>query len=119
MTTHSAQSQLLARDQRHLIHPLHNPAAHKSGVVWTGGRGAILTDADGKEYLDGLSGLWCNSAGNGREELARAMSRAYAEVGAMAKERRTDMRTAAFALAIQRVGRAAMSRGQVRRKIEL
>jgi glutamate dehydrogenase/leucine dehydrogenase len=54
-----------------------------------------------------------------REELARAMSRAYAEVGAMAKERRTDMRTAAFALAIQRVGRAAMSRGQVRRKIEL
>ncbi|MFZ8999520.1 MAG: hypothetical protein ACO3D0_14290, partial [Ilumatobacteraceae bacterium] len=31
-----------------------------------------LVDADGKEYLDGLSGLWCNSAGNGREELARA-----------------------------------------------
>ncbi len=72
MTTNNAQSQLLARDQKHLIHPLHNPAANKNGVVWVGGKGAILTDANGKEYLDGLSGLWCNSAGNGREELARA-----------------------------------------------
>jgi hypothetical protein len=29
------------------------------------------------------------------------------------------MRTAAFALAIQRVGRAAISRAQIRRKIEI
>jgi hypothetical protein len=29
------------------------------------------------------------------------------------------MRTAAFALAIQRVGRAAVSRAQIRRKIDL
>ena len=72
MTANSAQSQFLARDQRHLIHPLHNPAAQKNGVVWVSGRGAVLVDANGKEYLDGLSGLWCNSAGNGREELARA-----------------------------------------------
>ena len=54
-----------------------------------------------------------------REELAKTMSRAYKEVQAMAKERRTDMRTAAFALAIQRVGRAALSRGQIRREIDL
>ena len=47
------------------------------------------------------------------------MSRAYNEVLAMAKEHRTDMRTAAFGLAIQRVGRAALSRGQIRRDIEL
>jgi adenosylmethionine-8-amino-7-oxononanoate aminotransferase len=72
MTANSAQSQFLARDQRHLIHPLHNPAAQKNGVVWVSGKGAVLVDANGKEYLDGLSGLWCNSAGNGREELARA-----------------------------------------------
>jgi glutamate dehydrogenase (NAD(P)+) len=53
-----------------------------------------------------------------REELEKKMSRAYASVRAMAKERKTDMRTAAFALAIQRVGRAAVSRAQMRRKIE-
>ena len=54
-----------------------------------------------------------------REELAKTMSRAYNEVQATAKEHRTDMRTAAFALAIQRVGRAAISRGQIRREIDL
>jgi glutamate dehydrogenase (NAD(P)+) len=53
-----------------------------------------------------------------REELAKTMSRAYSEVQAMAREHRTDMRTAAFGLAIQRVGRAAVSRGQIRRKLE-
>jgi glutamate dehydrogenase (NAD(P)+) len=54
-----------------------------------------------------------------RQELAKTMSRAYTDVRAMAKEHRTDMRTAAFALAIQRVGRAAVSRAQMRRKIDL
>ena len=72
MTADTAQSQLLARDLKHLIHPLHNPAAQQHGVVWVGGKGAVLIDADGKEYLDALSGLWCNSAGNGREDLAAA-----------------------------------------------
>jgi adenosylmethionine-8-amino-7-oxononanoate aminotransferase len=31
-----------------------------------------LVDADGREYLDGLSGLWNVVVGHGREELARA-----------------------------------------------
>jgi glutamate dehydrogenase (NAD(P)+) len=53
-----------------------------------------------------------------REELAKTMSRAYNEVQAMAREHRTDMRTAAFGLAIRRVGRAAISRAQIRREIE-
>lgn len=81
MSVNNAQNQLLARDQKHLIHPLHNPAAQKSGTVWVGGKGAILIDANGKEYLDGLSGLWCNSAGNGRRELADA---AYDQMQTMA-----------------------------------
>ena len=53
-----------------------------------------------------------------RGELAKTMSRAYKEVQTTAREHRTDMRTAAFGLAIQRVGRAALSRGQTRREIE-
>jgi glutamate dehydrogenase (NAD(P)+) len=54
-----------------------------------------------------------------REQLEKRMSRAFSDVQAMAKERKTDMRTAAFALAIQRVGRAAVSRAQIRRKIDI
>ncbi|MEE9533190.1 MAG: aminotransferase class III-fold pyridoxal phosphate-dependent enzyme, partial [Acidimicrobiia bacterium] len=65
-------AELLVRDHRHLIHPLHDPKAHKAGHVWVKGEGAILTDADGKKYLDGLSGLWNVVAGHGRAELAEA-----------------------------------------------
>ena len=69
MTTNA---ELLVRDHAHLIHPLHDPNAHKAGHVWVKGEGAILTDADGKRYLDGLSGLWNVVAGHGRAELAEA-----------------------------------------------
>ena len=65
-------AELLVRDHAHLIHPLHDPKAHQAGHVWVKGEGAILTDADGKKYLDGLSGLWNVVAGHGRAELAEA-----------------------------------------------
>ena len=63
---------LLARDLGSLIHPLHDPAVHRSGRVWVRGRGAMLVDADGKEYLDGLAGLWNVVLGHGRRDLADA-----------------------------------------------
>jgi putrescine aminotransferase len=66
------KSQLLERDHSHLIHPLHNSLQQATGHVWVKGQGAVLTDADGKEYLDGLSGLWNLVAGHGRRELAEA-----------------------------------------------
>ena len=63
---------LLSRDLDHLIHPLHSPKTHEAGHVWVRGEGAILVDADGQEYIDGLSGLWNVVAGHGRTELAQA-----------------------------------------------
>ena len=63
---------LLARDLDHLIHPLHSPKAHQEGHVWVSGEGALLVDADGRQYLDGLSGLWNVAVGHGRKELAQA-----------------------------------------------
>jgi glutamate dehydrogenase (NAD(P)+) len=52
-------------------------------------------------------------------ELEKSMRRAYGSVREVARERGTDLRTAAFVLAIQRVGRAALSRRGVREKIDL
>ena len=69
----SSTESLLPRDQAHLIHPLHDPTLHREGRVWVKGDGAVLTDADGREYLDGLAGLWNVTAGHGRTELADAM----------------------------------------------
>jgi adenosylmethionine-8-amino-7-oxononanoate aminotransferase len=63
---------LIARDQEHLIHPLHNRDAHANAHVWVRGEGTMLYDANGKGFIDGLSGLWNNTAGNGRRELIDA-----------------------------------------------
>ena len=62
----------LARDLAAIIHPQHDVNAQRSARVWVRGRGAILVDADGKEYIDGLAGLWNVVVGHGRRELAEA-----------------------------------------------
>ncbi|MBI2723743.1 MAG: aspartate aminotransferase family protein [Chloroflexi bacterium] len=59
-------------DAAHLIHPLFNAADHRDAVIYASGRGAVLTDIDGKEYIDGLSSLWNVAVGHGRQELAEA-----------------------------------------------
>jgi len=74
-------AELLARDSAHLIHPLHDTHAQQTARVWIHGTGAQLTDADGNEYIDGLSGLWNVLAGHGRRELAEA---AATQAGALA-----------------------------------
>ena len=68
----NTETSLLHRDAAHLIHPLHSPKGHVGGKVWVGGKGAFLIDANGDRFIDGLSGLWNNTAGNGRPELADA-----------------------------------------------
>ncbi len=52
-------------------------------------------------------------------ELEKTMRRAYASVREVAQQKSTDLRTAAFVLAIQRVGRAALSRRGLRETIDL
>ena len=68
----AATRELLAHDQRHLVHPLHHPSDHQDPLLLVEGRGAILKDADGREYIDGLAGLWNVNVGHGRAELAEA-----------------------------------------------
>ena len=71
MTT-AAERSFIDRDIAHLVHPLHNQAAHESAKIWVGGKGAYIEDSEGNEYINCLSGLWNNTAGNGRPELADA-----------------------------------------------
>ena len=76
----TTNAELSSRDQSHLIHPLHNRTVHQSGHVWVAGDGAVLTDADGKEYIDGLSGLWNVVLGHGRHELVEAAAKQMQEL---------------------------------------
>ena len=77
----SAESSLLNRDSAHLIHPWHAHEAHVTGKVWVRGEGAYLVDAAGNRFIDGLSGLWNNTAGNGRTELADAAAKQMRTMG--------------------------------------
>jgi adenosylmethionine-8-amino-7-oxononanoate aminotransferase len=63
---------LIKNDKSHLIHPLHHASEAAEPLVVVEGRGAVIKDIQGNEYIDGLSGLWNVSVGHGREELARA-----------------------------------------------
>lgn len=63
---------LLCEDRQHLLHSLWHPADHAEPHVWVRGQGAVLTDASGREFLDGLSCLWNVNVGHGRRELAEA-----------------------------------------------
>jgi adenosylmethionine-8-amino-7-oxononanoate aminotransferase len=59
-------------DRAHLLHPLHHPSSYAAARVWVSGHGAVITDNQGRDYLDGLSGLWNVNIGHGRVELADA-----------------------------------------------
>lgn len=59
-------------DLAHLLHPLYHPSGHQSPKIWVRGHGAIVIDIEGREYIDGLSGLWNVNVGHGRRELAEA-----------------------------------------------
>src|SRR5215510_134216 len=65
-------------DRAHLLHPLHHPSAYAGTRIWVSGDGAVIRDADGREYIDGLSGLWNVNVGHGRRELGEVASRQMA-----------------------------------------
>jgi putrescine---pyruvate transaminase len=70
--TAQSPAELVKADQEHLIHSLHHPLDHSEPLIFVKGRGAVITDVQGREYLDGLSGLWNTNVGHGRAELAQA-----------------------------------------------
>lgn len=72
MDIETARADLLESDQAHLIHPLHHTSDHASPLLLVEGQGAMLRDAEGREYIDGLASLWNVNVGHGRAELAEA-----------------------------------------------
>jgi adenosylmethionine-8-amino-7-oxononanoate aminotransferase len=68
----------LDADRAHLLHPLHHPSAYAATRVWVSGEGAIIRDSTGREYIDGLSGLWNVNIGHGRQELGEVARRQMA-----------------------------------------
>ena len=62
------------RDIETLIHPYTNLAAHRETgpLVLETGSGVFVRDAAGKDYIEGMAGLWCTSLGYSNAELVEA-----------------------------------------------
>ncbi|OZA14160.1 MAG: aspartate aminotransferase family protein, partial [Rhodobacterales bacterium 17-64-5] len=63
-------------DRRHALHPWTNfgPFEKEGALVITRGQGCTLWDAEGRQYLDAVGGLWCTNIGLGRREMAQAIA---------------------------------------------
>jgi putrescine---pyruvate transaminase len=61
---------LASLDRQHQIHSLHHPIETNDSLIFESGNGIYVRDTDGREYIDGLSGLWNVNVGHGRDELA-------------------------------------------------
>ncbi len=83
MGSGSDAARLSQLDRERLFHPFTSVAEHleQGPRVLTEGKGVWLRDADGREVLDAMAGLWCVNAGYGRPELAEAMARQARRLG--------------------------------------
>src|SRR5690606_8740936 len=66
-----------SRDVANLLHPFTNLATHPSTGphILARGQGVYVYDDAGREYIEGLAGLWCASLGFGEAELVKAAVR--------------------------------------------
>jgi 4-aminobutyrate--pyruvate transaminase len=64
------------RDIETLVHPYTNLGAFRDAgpLVIERAKGVYVYDSQGREYIEGMSGLWCTSLGYGNEELVEAAS---------------------------------------------
>ena len=63
---------LAVRDIETLVHPYTNLATHREvgPLVLERGKGVFVYDTAGKDYIEGMAGLWCTSLGYSNQELA-------------------------------------------------
>jgi len=73
---------LIELDRAHLVHPVASYRGHeKLGVrVLSSASGATVTDATGRQLIDGFAGLWCVNAGYGHDSIVEAATRQMREL---------------------------------------
>ena len=82
LQTTPLSNSLAELDRRHLVHPVSSFRGHEArGVrVLTSAKGATVTDAEGRQLIDGFAGLWCVNAGYGQESVIEAATRQMREL---------------------------------------
>jgi 4-aminobutyrate--pyruvate transaminase len=66
-----------SRDIAYQLHPFTNLERHETEgpLVISSGKGVYVYDESGREYIEGLAGLWCTALGFGEERLVEAAAR--------------------------------------------
>jgi L-2,4-diaminobutyrate transaminase len=69
-------SKLESLDKERVLHPSTSIVDHlRTGPrIMTEGSGVMLTDVNGRRYLDAFAGLWCVNIGYGRTEVSDAIA---------------------------------------------
>ena len=77
LDNHLPTADLQAIDAAHHLHAFTDgdQLNAKCARIIIKGDGVFITDSDGNQILDGMSGLWCVNIGYGRDELVEAAAR--------------------------------------------
>jgi len=71
MSNTADRPSLVRQDLDNVIHPIvPHKQLEQQQLVIVSAKDSTVVDADGREYLDGMAGLWCVNIGYGRTELA-------------------------------------------------
>jgi adenosylmethionine-8-amino-7-oxononanoate aminotransferase len=63
------------------LHPF-TPPRKEEFISISGGKGAVVIDTNGNEYIDGMASLWYANVGYGREEIADVVAETLKQLGA-------------------------------------
>jgi putrescine aminotransferase len=80
----------------HPFADMHTVADHE--LVMVEGEGAVVRDADGREYIDATAGLWFCNVGYGRQEIADAVANQLSKLSAWASPRSASSSRASTAI---------------------
>lgn len=77
-------NELRQADKKHIWHPFTQMrdwcAPEHDPLVITEGRGSVLIDSEGREYLDGNSSIWTNIHGHSHPKIVRAIEEQAAKL---------------------------------------
>jgi 4-aminobutyrate---pyruvate transaminase len=73
---------LAVRDIETLVHPYTNLATFRDSgpLVFERAKGVYVYDTEGRDYIEGMAGLWCTALGYGNEELVETATAQMAKL---------------------------------------
>ncbi|MDP3749535.1 MAG: aminotransferase class III-fold pyridoxal phosphate-dependent enzyme [Phenylobacterium sp.] len=81
-STFQNANRIKAANARYQWHPMVNPnrLIDDPPLIIVRGRGSVVEDINGAQYVDGVAGLWCVNVGHGHPEVIEAIRRQLGDI---------------------------------------